>query len=513
MAVPPVVTATLYVGDEDVTDRVVWTQTSFQTVAAAQPGTCQITLREQGSGRPPPSTGTGNPLSPAIVDNLGDLIRLYLNGELSWIGYLFTMEWGYWFGDDPDDRKWVLSGVDLNILYDKLILWNHSHPTRSLDGAGTYKRVKTEGGYIVTVPRHTYDREYIKAMLQDTDIGLLYPAINITNKISQVGQINPDGEFAPPTPGLTLRAFMQDVSNNVQRSTPGSTIWYIDTDGYYVYQEQDTDTAAFSVGDTDPGSNVMIKSLRLSQDISRIKNDVLIFTGNLDPRPEATQDKLLYSHQQNADSVSNYGRFQFSEVLTTSWLQGSVNARAGKILTQEGVPAGRAEFTTYQPGLKPGQIVTIDSQSHGILENYPIRAISMNWVTPTTVEYRVTCSYDTQDPWGLLLALKRPPQRGLTQPPFQVIDLTSGGTVEPAETYTLVKEYPRAMNGARWQCSYAYIRFSMVVIVNGLRKVSVPEEGTTVGFIEVDPDNGIFFMDAPGFPYVEYHVWHNLDNQ
>jgi hypothetical protein len=149
-----------------------------------------------------------------------------------------------------------------------------------------------------------------------------------------------------------------------------------------------------------------------------------------------------------------------------------------------------------------------------VLENYPIRAIDISFLTPTTVAYRVTCSYDTQDPWGLLLALKRPAVRGLVQPPFKVIKREQGATdVEPADTYTLVKEWPKALNGHRWQCSYAYIKYSMVVFVSGLRKVSVPEEGTTVGFKEVDPDNGIFYMDASGKPYVEYHVWHNLDNQ
>jgi len=497
MALPDQVEVAIYVGDADVTGLVVWGATSFQSVASAQPGTCSITLREPGADVP-----------------LGSNIRCYLNGDLAWQGFLFTMDWGYVFGADSGDRRWTLSGVDLNILFDKLILWNHSYPTRSLTGGGTYHREKTEGGYIVAVPRHTYDREYIKAMLKDTDIDLVSPSINIERQISQVGQINPDGKFAPPTPGLNLRAFMQDVSANVQRATPGSTIWYISPDAYLVYKEQDTDIAPFSVGDTDPAKEVMVRDLRLTSDISRIKNDVLIFTGNLNPDPASTQNHLLYRHSINQGSVNSYGRFQYSEVLGTSWLQGSVNARASKILAQEGIPAGRAEFTTHRAGLFPGQLVNIYSGAHGILENYPIRSIDISFLNSTTVAYRVTCSYDTQDPWGLLLALKRPAIRGLVQPAFLVIDRTkTGGTVEPAATYTLVKEYPKALNGHKWQCSYAYIKYSMVVFVNGLRKVSVPEEGTTVGFKETDPDNGIFYMDASGKPYVEYHVWHNLDTQ
>lgn len=496
MALPDEVDVKITVGNADLTSSIVWSQTTFQTVAGATPGTCNIVVR---GPNPPPGVGS--------------LIKLTLDGVLNWQGYLFTRQSGYTFSDDPDDLQWTLSGVDLNILFDKLILYNHDHPTRSLDGGGTYKRVKVTGGHIVTVPRHTYDREYIIAMMADTDIDLVTPTIHFKALVEQIGQINPDGAFTPPTPGLTLRAFMQDVSANVQRSTPGSTIWYINPAGYLVYKEQDTDIAPFSVGDTDPGTSVMVKNLSMSTDISRIKNDVLIFTGNLNPDPASTQSRLLYRHKINSGSVTNYGRFQYSEQLSSSWLQGSINARANKIIAQEGTPAGRAEFVTFKPGLFPGQLVNIFSDAHDFADNYPIRSIDITFLNPTMVRYRVQCSFDTQDPWGLILALKRPPVRGLTQPPYTVIDLTAHDTIEHAEVYTKVREWPKALSGNHWQCSYAYIRFSMTVIVNGRRQVSVPEEGTTVGFKETSPDDGVFFMDASGKPYVEYHVWHDLDTQ
>jgi hypothetical protein len=509
MALPPPVDVLITVADFDVTPFTVFTQTNFQVVASAQPGTCTITLREQAL----PGVPEDQSVLPPVLPPEGSVIRLYLDGELKWTGYLFSIERGYFFDADVLYKRWILGGVDLNILFDKLILYNHAHPTRSLDGGGTYTRVKTEGGYVVTVPQHTMDRDYLIAMLQDTDIDLISPVINTASLISEIAQINPDGKFTPPTPGLTLRAFMQNLSANIQRSTPGSIIWYINQAGYLIWREQDIDIAPFSVGDTDPNTSVMVKNLRMTTDISRIKNDVLMFTGNLNPDPNSTQSKLLYRHSINQDSVDQYGRFQYSEVLSTSWLQGSIDVRAAKLLAQEGTPSGRADFTIYEPGLYPGMLVNIFADAHGVAENYPVRSIDIGFLTPTTVEYRVTCSFDTQDPWGLLLALKRPPVRGLVQPPFQVIDRTKGGTVQPADTYTLVKEYPTSMSGNRWQCSYAYIRYSMVVYLDGLRKINVPEEGTTVGFLETDPDNGIFFMDAAGKPYVEYHVWHNLDNQ
>jgi hypothetical protein len=156
---------TITVADGDISGDVVYAQTNFTISAGAQPGTCQITVRD------PDRSYSFTP---------GSMITLGVETEtvpykVMWRGYLFNIEQGYLFPDDPGDIVWVLNGVDLNILLDKLIMYNHAHPTRYPDGGGSYKRVRVVEngvtyGYIVTVPRYTYDREYIKAMLDDFDM-------------------------------------------------------------------------------------------------------------------------------------------------------------------------------------------------------------------------------------------------------------------------------------------------------------------------------------------------------
>lgn len=515
MSVEETVEVQITVAGADITGDVVWTQTSFTAVAAAQPGTAMIVVRDP-TGKYSFEPGTS-------------LIRCLINGDLVWQGYLFTVDQGYFFEASPV-RKWTLSGVDLNILFDKLILYNHAHPTWSLDGGGYYQREQTEGGFVVAVPRRTSDRSYIQHMLNDTDLNLITPTINTTRLIGEVGSINPDGTFTPPSPGLTLRAFMLDVSANVMRSEPGSSIWYINPAGYLVYQSQDSDYAPWPVGQSEAlvADCVPVKRLSVTTDISRIKNDVLIFTGNLNPLPNSPQSAILYRHDWISQSISRYGRFQYSEVMGTDWLQGSINVRADKILFQEGGPSMRAEFTVYKHGLFPGQIVTIISDQHtfrwydtvlgsqsGHEIRIPIRALEITFETPNIASYRATCSFDTQDPWGLLLALKRPPTRGLVQPPFNVIDRTKSppDPWTPAQTYMFVREYPVSLGGGNWKCHYAYIRYSLTVFVNGIRRVGLPEgEGSTVGFIETNPNTGVFHIDT-GRPYVEYHVWHDLETQ
>lgn len=507
MADPTRSTINITVGGWDISADVIYSRTNFTSSASAQPGTCTIAVRDP--------NGT-------MSFQEGSSITLDIDGQRRWRGYLFTVTRGYAFADAPV-REWTLSGVDLNILLDKLVLYNHAHPERYPDGAGTYRRQRViQGGvtrgWMVAVPIGTQDGDYIKAMLDDFDIDLVSPTIK-KGRIEDVGTINPDGLFTPPPAGMSLRDFLTDVSRNVNRSAPGSTIWYVDPEGYLVYKAQDTEAAPFWVGDGDPtevwgdvqGENV--RDLSVTTSISSIKNDVIVWAGDLNPAPGSRQKLLKYKHLVNETSVATYGRFQYSEVLASRWTQTAINARANKIINQEGEPGMSADFTTYRAGLYPGQIIWIWMEAHGFIDNLPIRSISMNFPLPDVVEYRVSCSYDTQDPWGLLLALKKPESRGLKQPNFYVRDLRANPeqTTPSIERYVLVKEYPASIGGRRYQCTYAYIRDSLSVYVGGIKQVSAldPETGT-VGFLQTNPGDGSFKLaeDPTGGKrvYCEYYA-------
>lgn len=514
MASPTASVIDISVGSSNVSHDVIYAETNFSVSASAQPGTATVTIRD-----------------PNRVYSFteGSLVELKVNSQRAWRGYAMEVDMGYLFEADPDDRKWVLSCVDLNILLDKLILYNHVNPAKYPDGGGTYKRrkVTVDGvsmGYQVSVPPYTYDGDYIRAMLNDFDIDLVNPSLK-KGKIESVAYVNVDGKhWTPPSAGITLRDFLTDVSRNINRSQPGSTVWYIDPDAYLVYTAQDHYSAPFWVGDEDPshyidgvqGENV--RDLRITSSIDSIKDDVFVFASELDPRPDSKQKQLKYSRKQNTSAISGYGLFQHSETLSGSFTQQRLDARANRIIAQEGEPGKTAEFTTFRSGLYPGQIIWVSSQAHGILENFPIRNVSYSFPTPSIVQYRVSCSYDTQDPWGLLLALRRPPRRGLKQPRFAIIDLRRNPeqTLPAARAYTLVKEYPRSLGSRYYQCSYGYIRNSLVVWVGKLRQFSVGDPDTaSVGFIESAPGDGRFRLaeDPTGGKnvYVEYHVSHELE--
>lgn len=494
----------------NITTSVVWRETSFEAAAAAQPGTCQIVLRGP----------AGDPVAHAqwlawaedlLTDREGGEIILTIDGERTWRGYGQMITRTYWFADKAEP-KYVINGVDLNILFDRLVIYNHDHPTRWPTGGGHYVRANTglkAGG----VPQGEMDREFLKRSLRDTDYESVYPILK-TNLISEVGSVCPDGPGNTLSAGSTMRALFEETSGIAMSTQPGSVVWFIDPDANIIYRDIDTWSAPFSVSD-EGGADVACKNLELTKDASHLKNDVFVFAGSLDPRPASTQDYLRYAHKYNDDSITRYGRFQYTETVP-GWSQRSVNARARKILNQERTPGMRATFTIFRRGLLPGMILSLFATKYfteGI--DLPVRAVRISFDSPNLARYSITASFDTNDPWGILLALKRPASRGLIQPKMQSIELQPGDEAPPAEVYTHVEESPAALGNDVYQCSYAYIRYSLVVYVagrHGDRYLTEPGESTTDAFIETAPAQGRFkvYPKTAGRVWVAYHVAGNL---
>lgn len=475
-----------------------FSKTSFELAAAAQPGTAQVALK----------TSSANALTFITDLGIGKELVCRIDGITVWRGFGTQIVRGYEFPDAKVPTVTIM-GVDLNILFDRLIIYNHSNPNKWPTGGGVYRKVNTglsDGG----VPQGTSDRDFLIASLADTEaasLGLL------TNWIQEVGSYTADGTGNTRSGGSTVRALFEDVSGVATSAQQGSVIWYIEPNKHFIYQDIDTFTAPFSVSD-DGSLDVACRELTITTDISNIKNDVLVFAGSLDPRPGSTQNYLYYSHQTNAASVTSYGRFQWAEMLS-QWSKTAVSARASKIIGQEGTPAKRASFAVFRPGLLPGQIMTIGATAFGDTFNIPIRTVRTSFLTPTFARFDITASYDTNDPWGILLALKRPPSRGLVPPRMQSITLSPGEDPPRVLPFTHVEEIPTGLGNNIYQCAYAYVRYSLVVYVAGTRHerfdVGASETGQ-YGFKETNPSTGQFkFINKQnGTVWVAYHVADNL---
>lgn len=475
------------------TPGVLFSQTSFEIVGAAQPGTCSIMVRDPHQ---------------VLSFTSGDLIQLVIDGENVWRGLLLRKSMGFFTmagdGLSPSEtkvRSWLLQGVDLNIVLDKLYVYNRVNPALQAHGNKPW-------------PPGTMDRSIILDVWKnDCDVDKLPFKINAVSKISEVGQAifgsqQDGGGIIPFGPGGTLRGFMEQIGESVFRSTPGAVIFYIDGDGFLVYRGQDSDIAPFSVSDN--GSmDVACSGLEITEDISTIKNDVLVFANTLNPDVTAKVKPFLnFTHGFNQPSINAHGRWQYAEI-DPYWSQAWLNARSSKLLTQEGTPAQKATFTVYRPGLYPGQIMTVASDAFGIVEDLPVRQIELTFPAPGIAAYGVTASFDTNDPWGLLLALRRPTQRGFIEPRFQTFDPSQfdPSTMPSVQTFTSITEVPRHKTGFTYQLSKAYISNSLAVYVEGLFMVQ------GVDYSESSPDGGQFrFLHAPlgTHIYVSYHVATNL---
>lgn len=478
-------------GGDYASQYVVWNQTQFESSAGAVPGTCHITLRDP---------------QRQLSFLGGEFVRLVIDGETKWSGFVLTVGQGYFISDtvgsdEESGRRWDLDGVDLNILLDKMYIYNHDDPAKFPTGGGTYPKG--------VMPVGTTDREWLMAIVQDTDILSLPVGIDWGSRIADTAIVIPGpnkGQMIGA--GAVLRAAVIDVAGNANKSLPGSYVFYIDPTGTFIYQPQDNVVAPFSVHAAGgPGDGVGARNMRIvTSDISSIKNDVLLFTTNLNPDPASKQKTFLFRHNSLTSSINTYGRWQYAENVQ-GFLQATLQARSSKILFQEGTPGQRASFSVYKGGLFPGQIVTvIDGGSY----NLPIRQLTTSFETPNMARYDISASFNTQDPFGVISALRRPPTRGFVPPRFQTLTLDPGDEAPAVDPYTYVCEQPISLGGNSYQCRYGYIRYSIAVHSGGLRFISKVGDptGQSLIFNETSPEKGTFRLGTTptGPVYVCYHV-------
>lgn len=71
-------------------------------------------------------------------------------------------------------------------------------------------------------------------------------------------------------------------------------------------------------------------------------------------------------------------------------------AYANSLLAKKNAPR-RMDFTTYEPGLKPGQTISITDSNRGLSETLVIRRIATKWIGSKNAEFAVECGEDEND--------------------------------------------------------------------------------------------------------------------
>jgi hypothetical protein len=233
---------------EDITGDVIWGQTDFTQMARTGPGNFTITLK----GSHPEFRA-------------GEEIRLEVDGLRSFGGWVTSVERGYFFPDTAAPKT-VLIGTDYNILFDRLVIrnypWELANYYATGDNMGPYQSWKP-------YRQNTMDDVMIRHAFRNYVAPDLPPEFDWEDQVDAITTPAPVSPWVMPEAGSTVRSFMQSIS----MITTG--IWWIDPYMGLHYHERGKVTAPYPV--TDGVGGISSRGLRVSTDISKMINDVIIW--------------------------------------------------------------------------------------------------------------------------------------------------------------------------------------------------------------------------------------------
>ena len=319
----------------------------------------------------------------------------------------------------------------------------------------------TDGHSVVRYDADCVDNTYLlsRALVTETYTNTTIEAIIadiVTNYAPAFTIVNVDAPIAVET--ITFNRI--SVSEALQKLARLSNYsWYVDYTNDIHFFAKNTEAAPFSI--TDTSNNYIYESLQASEDISQLRNRVLIQGGEAegDPRTElfdgdgtkkffklsnkfaaapvvtvgsfsktvgvdflddeADFDILwnfnerylkftiaptsgtnnieaagipLYSilvQVEDGASIAAYGAAEFSKTDTT--ITSKIEARDFAVAELEAYAGKVSEgsFSTYTPGLRSGQTITVNSTQRGINESFLIQKVTFQMVSQSVGIYQV----------------------------------------------------------------------------------------------------------------------------
>lgn len=396
-------TIVIKVDGVDITDRVVFSRSTFTSVADGNVGTCAITIDDLDQ-----SYDTGDFIT-------GQTIELLVDGTRAWDGWIFTVgrAWPMSYDDTttPSNvpRYWNITGQDRNLLFQKRLLFKQSDPADN-------------GGFRYW-PEDTSDKVAIEyALANYVDLsgdGLSYNIENIASP-------GPFEEFYLAFVSAMLGTLFSDCS----KMTGG--VYFISPDRVLNYVSDITVTAPFSLSDAPTGAEVGYRELEAALDYSHAGNEALVWGAG------KGSDDPVYAKYTNDAAVSTYGRWQWGELAIGAWKQQTVNRRARTYVI--GSPSHRrghdepvpvVSCTIFEPGITAGMVVDFQSDVFSYQEPLPVRKSHITFPTPNSVKYDLELTLRVDEPFrGYDLMPPLPPWRFgpfPDPPPIGPIDPVPGG--------------------------------------------------------------------------------------
>jgi hypothetical protein len=341
--VPPTVTVEIFYDGQDITDYVLIETARFEAQANGIAGICQLTVRDSAQTFAPGYFKTGGG------------IELRIDGMRVWSGLIATVNRTYVFDvvdtTDPNSvpRYWVIEGVDWNILFAKRIAWNHSSPTSS---APTYSAGTSDKAVILDIINRFLD-------LDDDGID--------TSGVDHVGPVSPYGEaFRPMSSQGDQWGMIMD-----RISAANGSIYYIDPDRVLNYRDAEKPYGSFDLSDRPGEGEEGYREVVVSTGGMDMANDVFVWgagLGSEDLDGDGVPDPA-FARVQSADSIAEYGRFQWADLVEGAYLRSTVRRRArsyvyGSPTSNRGhyEPLVEVRLTMFRPGLRVGMVVDFETE-------------------------------------------------------------------------------------------------------------------------------------------------------
>lgn len=521
---PASVIEILYDGD-DITQHVLFAETSFETVAGAAPGQGTISCKDPGQD---------------LEFVTGKSIELVVDGDTLWGGIVMSVGRKHFFPavdsrtpSNVKTRKWVLGCYDWNIFFDKRVLNNPND---------YMSRLKEPGGPLGGMVIYLFDR------FVDTIPGLQIERKNEGGRVGAFDRHYPKGLFIGQ--GKLLRDQMEDLAQY------GGAVWYIDPEKRLVFDTVEDAVWGKTFVDSHPNwvTTMGFREGEINQDGMQIVTDALVWGGsefvaeeeedaivfarypdppaNLQilpavPAKPATEDHPAYpeipeqrltvaKEQEAIERLALYGRWQRAEMRAGEpgyLMQESVDGRAYTIVagptgsTATGIDGGLnqplwqvklawfAHDVPNQDHIRPGELVDFIFYTMGDLSlRLPCRrfTISFPGLDPTGkafVRFDGEFGISYTDPrflWKFLFGRRRKVKTIVSK---RTSTSTSTARGDRGEFDTV--ESP---NGSRvvFTIGFPYLSQTTEVYLNGLR------QQLNLHYTETDPTTGeIEFEEAP----------------
>lgn len=365
------------VGSADVTADVLFDTARFKSLVNGQAGEAFMRVRD---------------LDSTYSFTEGSDWLLTVDGDAVWRGYVTAVKRTYIYPagnvvESGLQRFWDLTGADLNILFERRVVYDQADPDN------------------VTGPQFaagTADTVAITELIDDW-LYLNDDDLDTTTGIVGVGDLDPEQPTRAWSASWYWGAAMASIA------TIPAAIFYIRPEagsprGTLVYCDVDVPDAPFGLSDQPNGTTTKgFREMEIIEDGTSLANDVLAI--GMGYGKQVPVVKRL----QAAASITEHGRWQTGLQKPGVYKQATINRIADSVVN--GSPESKrgskddrpaVQLTTYEPGLLAGHKVTFTSAVWGWTDVIPVRQMEITFESPTDPRYEILLSHEIDAPWGFI---------------------------------------------------------------------------------------------------------------